>query len=152
MLFNIDRGVNVQEAQSAVVNFLNAADAGQLEQWKKQVSQRLGEFRQFKVIGTASPDGSGEPWTYVSFEFERGKALTRWIVNPAGALQAAVLDSEPPYMAFLAQSENQFVPFSLSSQPAIQGILFSTDGAGPVRMTISVPAGQIDALKLISTG
>ena len=151
MLFKAEPGIDVQAAQAAVVNYLNSGADRQLDQWKNRTSNRLGEFREFNVIGTASPTGSGEPWTYVSFEFERGTALTRWIVSPAGALQAALLETEPPYMRFVPQSEDQFVPFSLSSQPVIQEILFSVTGAGDVGMTISIPTGTLNAPKLNSS-
>jgi hypothetical protein len=152
MLFNVSSGFDVQALQSAVVDYLNSDKDQQLEGWKNQTSQRLGKYLKFEIIGTASPTGSGEPWTYVSFEFERGKALTRWIVSPAGALEAALLDTELPYMVFLPQSEYQFGPFSLSVPPSIQEITFSTDTAEPVKMTISLPTGQVEALKLSSHG
>ena len=78
-----------------------------------------------------------------------GSALTRWIVSPAGALEAAMLDTEPPYMVFLAQSEQQFVPFSLNAQPSVQAVAFSKTATGTAKMTISVPTGKFDAPKII---
>ena len=152
MLFENQTGMDVQAAQSAVIKYLNSSGDSQLQLWKTRTAQRLGEFKEFKVLGTAAPHGSGEPWTYVSFEFERGEALTRWIVSPAGALQAAILETEPPYMVFLGQSENQFVPFSLSSQPSIQSITFPASQGATPKMTISLPTGQIEASKLNPTG
>ena len=149
MLFKNDLGIDIQTAQTSVVKYLNAGTDAQLQQWKKQVSQRLGEFKEFRVLGTAAPYGNGEPWTYVSFVFERGNALTRWIVSPAGALQAAMLTTEPPYMVFLAQSERQFVPFSLNAQPSVQAVAFTMSAAGTAKMTISVPTGKFDAPKIV---
>ena len=152
MLFKSDLPIDTPAAQTAVINYLNSGKDAQLEAWKNKVSGRLGTFKQFRVIGTAAPFGSGEPWTYVSFEFENGDALTRWIVSPAGALEAALLETEPPYMVFLAESENEFVPFSLSSQPPIQAITFFTSAAGKPSLKVSLPARQLEALKLDPSG
>ncbi|HET9908723.1 MAG TPA: hypothetical protein VFQ23_18890, partial [Anaerolineales bacterium] len=150
LLFQNELGIDVQAAQSAVIKYLNTSSGPQLAKWKTRMTQSLGEFKDLKVIGTAAPLGNGEPWTYVSFEFERGSALTRWIVSPAGALEAALLETDPPYVIFLPERENQFAPFSLSAQPSVQGIEFSTDTEGNIKMMISVPTGQVDATKIIS--
>jgi hypothetical protein len=114
------------------------------------IASQLGDFKQFHVVGTAPPNGSGEPWTYVAFEFEGGEKLTRWIVSPAGAMEAALLETEPPHLTFLPESETQFVPFSLSVQPPIQNVLFSMSESGTPKMMISTPTGQLDATKLPS--
>jgi hypothetical protein len=65
------------------------------------------------------------------------------------ALVAAMLNTEPPHLVFPAQSEQQFVPFSLNAQPSVQAVAFTTTAAGPVKMTISVPTGKFDAPKII---
>lgn len=150
LLFENQAAIDVESTQAAVINYLNSSVDPQLQRWKTRTAQTLGEFKEFKVIGTAAPHGNGEPWTYVSFEFERGNALTRWIVSPAGALQAAVLETEPPYVVFVPQSENQFVPFSLISQPSIQNITFPNREAEPLKMTISLATGQVEAQKVSS--
>ena len=152
LLFKTEMGIDVEASQSAVVKYLNSQQGGLLEQWKNRQSQRLGEFEGFRVTGTAPLFGSGEPWTYVSFEFEHGNALTRWIVSPAGALEAALLETQPPYMVFLPESENQFVPFSLNLKSPIQSVTFSTIESGTNSMTISIKSGQLNAPRLTANG
>jgi hypothetical protein len=149
LLFKMDQGQNTQAFQSAVVDYLNTRQDPQLEQWKDRVSQRLGPFKGFKVVGTAPLLGNGEPWTYVVFEFERGSQLTRWIVSPMGALEAALFDAEPPYLVFIPQGNDRFMPFSLNARPVVQELSFSPTGAGTPQMVLVTGTGQMSATKLV---
>lgn len=134
-----DTEIDEQEAAAAAIAYLESGKEAGLETWRDEQEATLGPFQRMSVMGIASPEG-GEGWTYVAFEFEAGRVLTRWIVSDNGVLEAAEVPSEPPSMMYLPTSPSTFASFAMG-QPAGGTVVFETHRSGDVTLRLSSGAG-----------
>ena len=129
-------GEDQQPDPAAAIEYLESGREAGLDTWKADQEANLGPYQRMVVMGTASPEGSGEAWTYVAFEFANGSVLTRWIVDD-GVLGAAVAPSEPPSMMFMPTSPATFASFSLGHPTGFEAAFAFESGTGTLRLRTS---------------
>lgn len=111
-----------------VLAYLDSERSADLDGWREEREGALGALTGYRVLGTAPLPGGVEPWTYVYFDFERGSALTSWVISPQGALQAGQLAAEAPAVEVFPVSATTFVPFTLGVPAALAKVAFAPEG------------------------
>jgi CubicO group peptidase (beta-lactamase class C family) len=91
----------------------------------RQFAEAHGKFRRVVVLG--SSDDGDNIVTLARLEFDRGVIFIRYLWNPDGALAGMMLLDRLPTQRYFAESEAQFVSFSLPG-PLVRRLKFRLDG------------------------
>lgn len=140
-LYPSDDESDGQANPAATIAYLESGQEAGLDTWKAEQEAALGPFQRMTVMGSASPEGGGEAWTYVAFEFAKGSVLTRWIVDEDGVLGAAAIPSEPPTVMFLPTSPTTFASFSLGRSDGFDAV-FEGGASGPRTLQLTTSNGD----------
>lgn len=126
----------------ATIAYLESGEEDEfLDPWIADQAAALGPFAGLSVVGAAAPEGGGETWTYVAFDFALGSVLTRWVVRPGGILDAAEVPTEPPAVVFLPTSPTDFVSFALG-RPDSMAAVFARNASGQMELQLRTSSAE----------